>query len=79
MIPGDGLVTESDIPEVPERGVAVNLYYRQVSSGVRPFVFSDDSVWCEGLCEWWPFMASAVGLFTLRVKYSDRALCRAAE
>lgn len=64
------------IPEVPQRGVAVPLFYHESKSGVRPYVLGDaESVWCEDTREWWPFTASAVALYTLRAKFSDRALC----
>lgn len=66
------------IPEVPQRGVAVNVYYCEVTSVARPFVVGgQQNVWCHDTCEWWPFTANAVGLFTLRVKHGDRALATA--
>lgn len=60
------------IPEAPGRGIAVALRYVLVKSGLRPFV-GHGSVWCDD--EWWPFTASAVGLFTLRARFGVRALC----
>lgn len=76
MSPGEACPASPEIPEAAERGVAVNIYYLRVVSGVRPFVVGgQENVWCEDHSEWWPFAANAVGLFTLRVKLGDRALC----
>ncbi|TNC24631.1 hypothetical protein [Amycolatopsis alkalitolerans] len=56
----------------------MNLYYRKVTSAVRPFVAGgQENVWCEDTGEWWPFTADAIGLFTLRIEAGDRALCAA--
>jgi hypothetical protein len=79
MVPGEHGPIATSIPEVPERGVAVPLVYRESRSGVRPYVLGDaENVWCEDTCEWWPFTASAVALYTLRAKFSDRGLCHPA-
>lgn len=76
LSPGEAYPAATDIPEVSERGVAVNVYYSQVTAEVRPYVVGgQENVWCEGTWEWWPFTANAVGLFDLRVKHGDRALC----